>query len=554
MINNCIYSDTRVRKHILPKQIVWQNENPALQGNCDALLNEGVNNASPWSPKGCILKTGGGICLDYGKEIHGGVKMISGHNTNRVSKLRIRFGESISEAMDEPNNDHAIHDTILDVPWNGIVEFGNTGFRYVRIDMPKQGKNSSDDSIIEINELRAVAVYRDLEYKGSFECNDDKLNNIWEVGAYTVHLNMQDYVWDGIKRDRLVWLGDMHPEVKVICSIFDDDGVVPASLDYAKNQTPIPNWINDISSYSLWWIIIQKDWFLYKGNLDYLKKQKEYLTALLNVLQNCIDDDGNEILPEGRFLDWPTKGNDKVVHAGLQALLIWAFDSGAYLCKILKEKDEEEKCRKAINKLKKQNPDAEKNKQANALKSIANLGHPEKINDEILAVNPFNDVSTYYGYYVLEARAKAGDYQGAMDLIKRYWGGMIDMGATTFWEDFDLKWMENSTRIDELPQKGKKDIHKDYGNYCYKSLRHSLCHGWAGGPTAWLSEHVLGIKPIEPGCKKLLIEPHLGDLEWAKGSMPTPYGVVTISHKKIENGEIETEVHAPAQIDVFNSI
>jgi len=554
VINNSIYSDTRVRKHILPKQIVWQNENHLLQENCGSLLNEGVNNASPWSAKGCILKTGGGICIDYGKEIHGGIKIISGNNSVRgFSKIRIRFGESISEAMSEPDNDHAAHDTIIDIPWHGTVEFGNTGFRYVRIDMPKQRKDVPENSIIEIKEARAVAVYRDLEYKGSFECNDEKLNEIWEIGAYTVHLNMQDYVWDGIKRDRLVWLGDMHPEVKVICSLFDDDGVVPNSLDYAKNQTPVPNWINDISSYSLWWIIIQKDWYLYKGNLDYLKEQKEYLLILLNSLQNYVDDSGSEILPEGRFLDWPTKSDGKVVHAGLQALLIWAFDAGALLCDIIEEKNVAGKCREIIEKLKSQNPNAGKNKQANALKSLAGLDDPKKINDDVLAVNPYNEISTFYGYYVLEARAKAGDYKGTLDLIRKYWGGMIEMGATTFWEDFDLKWMENTTRVDEFPQKGKKDIHKDYGNYCYKGLRHSLCHGWAGGPTAWLSEHILGFKPLAPGCKKLLIEPHLGDLDWAEGTLPTPYGVVTVSHKKVENGKVETEVQAPQQIEIINA-
>ncbi len=554
MINNSIYSDTRVRKHILPKQIVWQNENHSLQKNCESLLNEGVNNASPWSAKGCILKTGGGICLDYGKEIHGGMKIISGNNSIReLSKIRIRFGESISEVMNEPDNEHAVHDSIIDIPWHGTVKFGNTGFRYVRIDMPEQEGNAPENSIVEIKELRAVAVYRDLEYKGSFECNDEKLNEIWEVGAYTVHLNMQDYVWDGIKRDRLVWLGDMHPEVKVICSLFDDDGVVPGSLDYAKNQTPVPNWINGISSYSLWWIIIQKDWYLYKGNLDYLKEQEEYLLSLLDLLQNYVDNSGAEILPEGRFLDWPTKGNDKVIHAGLQALLIWAFDSGAFLCDIINEKNVAEKCRETVEKLKQHNPDAGENKQANALKSLAGLDNPQKINDEVLAVNPYDDVSTFYGYYVLEARAKAGDYKGTLDLIRKYWGGMIEMGATTFWEDFDLKWMENATRINELPEKGKKDIHKDYGNYCYKGLRHSLCHGWAGGPTAWLSEHILGFKPLAPGCKKLLIDPHLGDLDWAEGTLPTPYGVVTVSHKKMENGKVETEVQAPQQIEIVNA-
>jgi len=550
MIDNSIYSDSRVRKHILPKQIVWQNENDSLFENSESLLQEGVNNASPWSAKGCILKKSAGMCLDYGKEIHGGVKIISGANTNSLSKIRIRFGESISEAMNEPNNDHAVHDTILDIPWHGTVEFGNTGFRYVRLDMIDQNEDTQSDSIIEIKEIHAVAVYRDLEYKGNFECNDERLNEIWNTAAYTVHLNMQDYIWDGIKRDRLVWLGDMHPEVKVICSLFDDDGIVPASLDYARDQTPIPSWINDISSYSLWWIIIQKDWYLYKGNLDYLKKQKEYLLNLLTLLQNYIDDSGSEILPGGRFLDWPTKGDDKVVHAGLQALLIWAFDAGAFLCDVIEEKNVADKCRAAVVKLKQHNPEAGENKQANALKSLAGLDSPQKINEEVLSVNPFSGVSTFYGYYVLEARAKAGDHQGALDLIRKYWGGMIDMGATTFWEDFDLDWMTNATRIDEIPQDGKKDIHKDYGNYCYKGLRHSLCHGWAGGPTAWLSEHILGFKPLEPGCKKLLIDPHLGDLNWAEGSLPTPYGVVTVSHKKTKDGGIETEVQAPSQIEV----
>ena len=91
--------------------------------------------------------------------------------------------------------------------------------------------------------------------------------------------------------------------------------------------------------------------------------------------------------------------------------------------------------------------------------------------------------------------AKAGETDTALDFIRAYWGGMLDLGATTFWEDFDLGWTENAGRIDELVPPGKKDIHGDFGAYCYIGFRHSLCHGWAGGPTAWLSQHVLGIRP-----------------------------------------------------------
>ena len=43
---------------------------------------------------------------------------------------------------------------------------------------------------------------------------------------------------------------------------------------------------------------------------------------------------------------------------------------------------------------------------------------------------------------------------------------------------------ETHARIDELVPPGKKDLHGDFGAYCYVGFRHSLCHGWASGPTA----------------------------------------------------------------------
>lgn len=152
---------------------------------------------------------------------------------------------------------------------------------------------------------------------------------------------------------------------------------------------------------------------------------------------------------------------------------------------------------------------------------------------------------------MLKAMAKAGNYQGAVDIIREYWGGMLDLGATTFWEDFNLDWIENSSRIDELVPEGKNDIHGDFGDYCYKGYRHSLCHGWASGPTSWLSEYVLGIKVLEPGCKVVKIEPHLCDLDWAEGTFPTPYGIISVKHTKANDGTVKTEISAPDEIQII---
>jgi hypothetical protein len=148
--------------------------------------------------------------------------------------------------------------------------------------------------------------------------------------------------------------------------------------------------------------------------------------------------------------------------------------------------------------------------------------------------------------------AKAGDYEGAMDMIRTFWGAMLDLGATTFWEDFNIDWLrEDVAPIDELVPPGKKDIHGDFGAYCYTGFRHSLCHGWASGPTAWLSNHVLGVEVVEPGCKVLRIVPHLGDLDWAEGTFPTPYGEVRISHRKTAGGKVDTSIKAPKSVRII---
>jgi alpha-L-rhamnosidase len=189
-------------------------------------------------------------------------------------------------------------------------------------------------------------------------------------------------------------------------------------------------------------------------------------------------------------------------------------------------------------------------KQAAALLALSGLIPASKANNEILAKDGVQKMSTFYGYYMLNARAMAGDYKGALENIREYWGAMLDMGATTFWEDFDIDWTKNAARIDELVPEGKVDIHSAYGDYCYVGFRHSLCHGWASGPTAWMSQYVLGVQVLEPGFKKIKIEPHLGDLEWVKGTFPTPKGILEIEHKKDANGKVITTYSAPKGIIV----
>ncbi|MDR1860238.1 MAG: alpha-L-rhamnosidase [Bacteroidales bacterium] len=551
------FSDSRVRQYLTPHRIVWKSDNEQLLINPNGLLAKGNNGQSELTNKKvCVMKSTDkefpGLVLDFGKEIQGGLQIVSTMESasSFPVRLRVRFGESVSEAMSDAGsqgatNDHAMRDFIMEIPWLGVAEIGNSGYRFARIDLIEPNKT------LGIKEINAIFTYRDIPYLGSFRSNDERLNKIWLTGAYTVHLNMQEYIWDGIKRDRLVWLGDLHPEVMTVNSVFGFNEVIPKSLDLARDITPLPGWMNGMCSYSLWWVIIHRDWYRYQGNREYLTQQQKYLTDLLTLLLEKVDENGHEKLTGGgRFLDWPSSPNQKGVDAGLQALMTITMEAGAELCSVLGDNTLAQKCTETAEKMRKYVPDHNHLKQAAALLALADMLPAPQADSEVISVGGAKDFSTFYGYYMLQAQAKAGNYQSALDNIRQFWGGMLDMGATTFWEDFNLEWLDNAAGIDELVPEGKKDIHADFGAYCYKNLRHSLCHGWASGPTAWLTEHVLGVKVVEPGCKRLKIEPHLGDLQWVEGTFPTPYGVVSISHKMQPDGKIVSDIKAPQQVKI----
>ncbi len=513
---------------IQPQRVVWQADDGVA--NAENLLKPHSGQTvlkEPVPP--LVVQPAGGLVLDFGVEIAGSVELFTTLTPNKDRpSVRVRFGESVAETMAEigergAQNDHALRDMTVKVPWLGKTSLSPSGFRFVRID------NADPKIPLELSHVRAVLTIRDIPYIGSFKCSDDRLNKIWKTGAYTVHLNMQDYLWDGIKRDHIVWLGDMHPEVSVINCVFGHNEVVPLSLDLTRDVTPVTEWMNGISSYSMWWILIHEEWYLHHGNLAYLKQQQPYLSALLKRLSTFVDAEGCEKLNGMRFLDWPTFEDKTAVHEGLQAMMTLTMESGARLCDLLGDPETAGLCRDTALRLRKHVPETSGRKSPAALLSIAGLRDPADVATVLRKQGP-EDLSTFYGFYVLNALAKAGDTDTALDFISQYWGGMLDFGATTFWEDFDLAWTDNAGRIDELVPPGKKDLHGDFGAHCYRGFRHSFCHGWAGGPTAWLRRNVLGITPVAPGCAKVRIAPTLGRLEWAEGTCPTPRGTIHVRH------------------------
>ena len=549
--------DQRVRQYLYAKRVVWTSDEGVA--NPELLLKPvlGQTSTSDMSneKKACVLTKGGSILLDFGCEIHGSFRVEARHlepgksSDGRTVKLRIRFGESVDEANANVGekgavNEHSTRDQVIAVPWLGAVECGESAFRFVRIDLV------DDDAKILFDSARAIFIYRDMPRLGQFKSSDERLNKVWDVCARTVHLTMQQYVFEGAKRDRLVWYGDFTPQTMTALRVFGDQKVLRDTLGYYARETwTLPQWMNGMPNYSLWWLISIGDLYRHTGDPALVAEQWDYVKGLVRQLLPCIDENGKAGF-DAPFLDWPTHNNRPAEDSGTHATFALGFDRVAEMARVVGDKEMEELALATAAKVRSYKPSNVGNKQAAALLELAGIEKEDESNVATVADGGAARFSTFYGYYMLEALSKGGENQVALDVVRDYWGAMIDVGATTFWEDFDLEWLKNAGRIDEATPEGLESLHGDRGAYCYVGLRHSLCHGWASGPAAWISANILGVTPIEPGFKKTRVAPFLGDLDWVEGSVPTPYGLIKVRCDKQADGSIKTNVDAPKEIEI----
>lgn len=546
--------DKLKRTFILPKKIMWSGDGVT---NSEQLLHPEATQVFVGRPKVTRLSNEAGkkgaILLDFGSELVGSLEvLVSGgiSDTNGV-KLRICFGESVSEAMScvpkkNATNDHAVRDmSVLLIPWSQQT-FAYTGYRFVYLEL------EDENAWVDFQAIQGVFIHRDIPYFGSFECDDTILSQIYDVCAYTVHVNMQNMLWDGIKRDRLVWIGDMYPEMLTIRSVFGDNDVIDDCLKFIAKTNPIPRWPNNITTYGFWYILMLWNWYWYNGRAELVLELKDYWTALLKQLLGLIYPDEKEILNEkdlklGFFFDWPTNETEEA-KAGVYALFRLTLLAAAKLCEMSGEEELKQQCLNDAQLLAKKNMKHNDRKQIVAMLKLAGMIEKEEAG-KIIAKDGGHGMSTFMSYFILMAAADTTDMTCAQEMLLEYYGAMLEVGATTFWEDFDLDWMKKGAAIDRVLEPGEYDIHGDNGRFCYQGFRHSLCHGWSAGPAAFLAERVLGIKILEPGCKKISVNPDLGKLKWAKGTYPTPHGIISVEARR-EGNKIISRVDAPNDVCV----
>ncbi len=439
-----------------------------------------------------VCHPGSHIILDYGKEMRGGIRLLTFGSD--LSPVRIRFGESVGECCAElgvgeefsgkpqereispqarrqnATNDHALRDISLTLPNWSDTPVGDTGFRFVRLDFAGEYTVKSVPCYNTILSRRTV-----YQYQG-----DREIEKIFAAAKRTVDLCAgSGYLWDGIKRDRLVWAGDLGPEVLAMTALYGRTAEAENSLEFVK--VPLPEWMNYQPTYSMWWIVTLRDYFRRTQAEGFVKKQLPYLEGLVEQLAQGVDENGAMHHTTSYFLDWPHAETPEVLE-GVRAINIMAAKAAVELLAHFGRSTEAAQL--LLTRLMRQeiHPTS---KLVAALKYLA-VGEITPWEKSLLLSGGIKGMSTFMGYYILTA-IHAFSPETAASVLKEYYGGMLKLGATTFWEDFEPEQAEG-TPIHILPQEGRPDCHGDYGKHCYVGYRRSLCHGWSAGVIAYIKE------------------------------------------------------------------
>ncbi len=472
-----------------------------------------------------IERNGKSLLVDFGKETFGYLKFHGLHGTGNVN---VYYGESREEALSPE-----YCETLDNLSFNesGQIDYtlpDSKAFRYVNI-VCENGINI--DSVSMLYEFMPENV------RGYFHCSDEQINKIWEVAKYTFQLSTREFFIDGIKRDRWIWSGDAYQSYLMNYYLFFDSPEVSRTLAALRGKDPVTSHINTIMDYTFYWFLGIYDYYMYTGNETFIR---DFYPRMVSMMDYCLGRRNVNGMMEGLsgdwvFVDWAPM--DKKGEVSFEQLLLCrSLETMCVCAEILNDADGKKKYKQIADDLHAKLIPAfwnnEKgcfvNNRINGVQSDNVNRYPNmfavlfgyldsakilSVKDNVLLNENVQKITTpYMRFYELEALCALGEQKKVTKEIKDYWGGMLNAGATTFWEKYD----PNETGVQQYAMYGRP-----FGK--------SLCHAWGASPIYLLGKYYLGVKPTSPGYKTYIIEPVLGGLEWMEGKVPTPHGEISVN-------------------------
>lgn len=378
----------------------------------------------------------------------------------------------------------------------------------------------------------------DTDFKGSFSCSDDFLNRFWKKATRTLYVNMRDNFFDCPDRERAQWWGDMvllmgesfytlSPSVNAmmrkalheLAAWQKPDGVlygpIPGNYD-AELPAQI---LATVGRYGLW------NYYMNTGDTQTIRDVYPAVRKYMALWQ--LDDNGLTVLRKGGWLwgDWGTNRDMRLIQAGWHYI---ALDGAERMARLTGNDADAESYRNQMERLKAGfnkcwNGQAycdpqyhkETDDRVQALAVISGIADEEKYPRLTETLRSQWHASPYMEKYVMEALCMMGEHEFALERTRKRFAEMVnDTAHTTLYEGWGI---------------GRRG----YGGG-------TTNHAWSGGAQIVLTEHVLGIRPLEPMYRTFLIEPHTAGLKSAAISIPTVSGMISSAFECGDNSAAMT--------------
>lgn len=397
---------------------------------------------------------------------------------------------------------------------------------------------------VEIMDVKYRETGYDTEFSGTFDSDDDFLNELWKRSCRTLYVTMRDSYMDCPDRERAQWWGDEVNElgetfyalspsahklagkgIKELINWQREDGVIysPVPATLWRKELPLQMLA------SVGWYGFYTHYF-YSGDSSFIPEIYDGMHKYLHEVWYT-DDDGMPIVRSGDW-NWGDWGDNIDVEILTCCWYYLAIKAEKEFAAILKKRDDVEECMHIMKRIEAafdkrfwngtayRSPQykGETDDRSQAMAVVSGLAPKERYASIFRTLQKEYHASPYMEKYVLEALCVMGEEKFAIERMKRRYAKMLSYDYSTLFEGWGIG-------------------AEGFGGG-------TINHAWSGGPLTILSQKICGVSPTSPAFRTFAIEPQMGDLNSAKTTIETIYGKIKLSLKRKSNG-IRVKMQVP---------
>lgn len=413
-------------------------------------------------------------------------------------------------------------------------------------------------SPMKIRHFQLIESTYPVNQIGDFVCSDEKLNKIWDISTRTLKLCMEDTFTDCPLYEQTLWVGDARNEAMFEFPVYGATDIAERCIKLAAQSLErfpivgcqVPSaWSVLLPAWSFLWGISVWDYYFFTGDKKFLQEIWPWVIRNLEGAEKYLNNQNLFSIPAWNLFEWSDIDDEHDVVTHNNMLLIGAINAAVFCADILHDPDKKKwlqtyrkKLVKAINQLwdddrksyldsihKDGSLSISISQHTNFLAILYDIVEKQNHNSAIKNVfePPENMVkvgSPFAMMYFYETLEKINHEDEIIESIYESYVPMLEAGATTVWEIFP----SSSFRPGEFPTR-------------------SHCHAWSSAPIYFLNRIILGIKQTKVGGKEFEINPRLNGFNWAKGTVTTINGPLSVEWK-VEKNKLTVNIKTPENV------